>query len=96
MAYKRLQTIGRYEGVSTDTKPTDSSVKEGSQLHELDTGKRFLMIDGNWREDTSGPISESVFNIAHSVARRIAEDDSPEKKFEFYPDSGHYNFIERR
>jgi len=46
--------------------------------------------------DISGPISEPVFNAAHSVARRIAEDDSPEKKFEFYPDSGHYNFIERR
>ena len=95
MAYKRIQTIGRYEGMSTDIKPTDD-IKEGSQLHEIDTGKRFILMDGNWQEEVSGPISELVFNAAHSVARRIAEDDSPEKKFEFYPDSGHYNFIERR
>jgi len=95
MAYKRIQTIGRYEGVSTDTKPTDD-IKEGSQLHELDTGKRFLMIDGNWREDTSGPISENVYNLAQSASRRIAESEEAQNKFEFYPDSGHYNFIERR
>ena len=95
MAYKRILTIGRYEGVSTDTKPT-TNIKEGSQLHEIDTGKRFIRMDGNWKEDVSGPISEAAFNIAHAVARRMAEDDSPEKKFEFFPDSGHYNFIERR
>ena len=95
MAYKRIQTIGRYEGVSTDTKPT-TDIKEGSKLHELDTGKRFVWSNDNWKEDVSGPISEATFNGTHSAARRIAEDDSPGNKVEFYPDSGHYNFIERR
>ena len=52
MAYKRIQTIGRYEGVSTDIKPT-TDIKEGSQLSELDTGRKFTMMDGAWKEDMS-------------------------------------------
>lgn len=95
MAYTRIQTIGRYEGVSTDTKPTDN-IKEGSQLHELDTGKRFIMVDGNWKEDTSGPISESVFNTAQSTLRRLEETEAVASNYDIGLDTGHYNFIENR
>lgn len=95
MSYKRIQTIGRYEGLSTDTKPTDD-IKEGSWLHELDTGKRFIMMDGNWEEDISGPISETVFNAAQSALRRLEETEAVASNYDIGLDRGHYNFIENR
>lgn len=95
MAFALITTINRYEGVSTDTKPT-TNIKEGSQLHELDTGKHFLMMDGNWKEDVSGPISENVFNTAQAASRRLEEAEATASNFDIGLDGGYYNFIENR
>ena len=72
MAYKRIQTIGRYEGVSTDAKPT-ANIKEGSQLSELDTGRRFTMMDGAWKEDMAEPLSIGNAIQLNNKLRRLAE-----------------------
>ena len=93
MAIALITTINRYEGVSTDAKPMDA-VTEGSQLHELDTGKRFIMMDGNWKEDISGPVSDTAFNTVQATSRRLTEDQINVDSFDL--DRGHYNFIENR
>lgn len=95
MAYKRIRTIGRYEGVSTDIKPT-TGINDGSQLKELDTGKKFVWANGNWEKDTSGPISENVFNAAQSALRRLEETEAVASNYDIGLDRGHYNFIENR
>lgn len=42
-----------YTGLASDTKP---AVRNGSKLIELDTGKIFLMLGGDWLQ--VGTISE--------------------------------------
>ena len=95
MAISLITTINRYEGLSTNIKPT-TDIREGSQLHELDTGKRFIWSDDNWVEDVRGPISESTFNASQSALRRLEEAEAVASNYDIGLDSGHYNFIENR
>lgn len=39
----------RYQGVSSDIKPSD--VADGTIFHVIDTGKVYLFHDGMWVED---------------------------------------------
>ena len=93
MSYKRIQTIGRYEGMSTDTKPT-TGIKEGSWLRELDTGRRFKMTNGAWIEDLSETISTFNYGVTEAASRRLTEDQLNEDQFNL--GRGYYNFIENR
>ena len=93
MAVKLVTTIQRWEGRSGDVKST-TSVKEGSQFHEVDTGKKFIYQNGNWIEDISGPINNATFNASHSALRQTVED--VKSKIDFFPDRGSHNFIENR
>lgn len=72
MAYKRIGTIGRYEGVSMDIKPTDD-IKEGSWLHELDTGRRFKMTSGVWVEDFAESLTTGRAIQLNNELRGLAE-----------------------
>ena len=96
MAFALITVINRYEGISTDTKPTDD-IKEGSQLHELDTGRRFIWANSRWKEDTSGPISIDENAEKQNVLRRFAEKEfilsnmNPDE-----PEAAHHNLTEIR
>ena len=47
MAIKKITTISRYIGLSTDTKPTSAPV--GSTFYEHDTKATYVTYDGtNW------------------------------------------------
>jgi hypothetical protein len=50
MAEKKIATIKRWQGLSTDPKPSDD-VPEGSTFHAVDTGAQFVYYDGTWEED---------------------------------------------
>ncbi len=53
MAVQLITAIQNYQGLSSDTKPTDCPV--GSKFYETDTGERFIYLgtsDG-WIEDLS-------------------------------------------
>lgn len=39
----------RWICVAADTKPETAT--EGSEVHEIDTGKKFVFHDGSWLED---------------------------------------------
>jgi len=43
-------TIQRWNGLSTDDKPS-TDVKEGSTFHAVDTGAKFIFHNGMWEED---------------------------------------------
>lgn len=96
MTVKLIATIQRWECLSTDDKPYED-VKEGSTVHELDTGKRFVWSNSRWKEDISGPISINENAEKQNALRRIAEKESiinrmnPEES-----DAGHYNLTEIR
>lgn len=48
----RLETvIKRFNGLSSDDKPTD--VPEGSTFHAIDTGEKFIFHDDLWEDDLS-------------------------------------------
>lgn len=50
MAVKMVSTIKRWQGLSTDTKPS-SDVPEGSTYHAVDTGEEYVYFDGTWERD---------------------------------------------
>jgi len=51
MAIKLEATIKRYNGISSDEKP--ESPPEGSTLHFIDTGEKFIYHNGMWEDDLS-------------------------------------------
>ena len=50
MAVKLMTTIYRWNGISSDAKPS-SGVTEGSTLHYVDTGEEFIYHNGMWEDD---------------------------------------------
>ena len=50
MAEKLIATIKRWQGLSTDDRPS-SDVPEGSTYHAVDTGAQYVYYDGTWEED---------------------------------------------
>jgi len=50
MAYKLMTTIQRWNGISSDAKPS-SGVSEGSTFHCIDTGEEFIYHNGMWEDD---------------------------------------------
>lgn len=50
MAVKMIITIKRWQGLSTDTKPS-SDVPEGATYHAIDTGDEYVYYDGTWELD---------------------------------------------
>jgi hypothetical protein len=42
-------TIQRWNGASTDEKPSDA--KEGSTFHAVDTGEEFIFHNDGWERD---------------------------------------------
>lgn len=49
MAVKLLRVSQRWNGLSSDIKPTDAP--EGSTFHIIDTGEVYLFHDGMWEID---------------------------------------------
>jgi len=49
MAVSLITTIQRFQGLSTDTKPT--APPEGSTFHAVDTGEQYIYYDGTWEQD---------------------------------------------
>src|SRR5262245_23289132 len=49
MAVELIKLPQRFQGLSTDAKPTDSTIQNGAQFLELDTGNTF-------QYDTTGPL----------------------------------------
>ena len=50
MATKKVATVQRWQGLSTDAKPS-TDVPEGSTFHAVDTGAQYVYYDGTWEED---------------------------------------------
>ena len=50
MAIKLMTTISRWNGASSDIKPS-SGVQEGSTFHAVDTGEEYIYHNGMWVED---------------------------------------------
>ncbi len=49
MAVNKQGVIGRYSGLSTDTKPTGATVLKGSTFYEYDTNDTYFTPDNtNW------------------------------------------------
>ena len=71
MAIKLITTIQRWQGLSTDSKPTASS--EGSIFDELDTGRVFKWVDNVWIEDFSEPLTTGKAHEYNNESRRIME-----------------------
>ena len=94
MTVSLVATIQRWEGLSTDDKPS-TDVKEGSTFHELDTGRRLVWNNSLWTEDLTEPVSTFKFNEKQNELRRLAElqliKSDPQSKLD-----GYYNFIEVR
>ena len=49
MAIKKIATIQRFQGLSTDAMPDNPP--EGSTLHIIDTGEQYIFYDGGWEQD---------------------------------------------
>jgi len=95
MTVRLETTIQRWIGVSSDHKPI-TGIKEGSTFHESDTGEKFIWVNSDWVEDTSGPISDKTFNAAQDNIRRLAEHQYLASGLNIESDAGHYNFRENR
>ena len=50
MAIKLETVIHRWNGISSDIKPS-SGVSEGSTFHYIDTGEGFIYHNGMWEDD---------------------------------------------
>jgi hypothetical protein len=50
MAIKLQTTIHRWNGISSDVKPS-SGVQEGSTFHYVDTGEEYVYHNGMWEDD---------------------------------------------
>ena len=44
--------IQRFNMISSDTRPTED-VPEGSKVHYIDTGEKYIYHDGAWEQDRS-------------------------------------------
>lgn len=44
-------TIQRWNGLSTDDKPSSPEPAEGSTFHAVDTGDTFIFHNGMWEQD---------------------------------------------
>ena len=93
MTIALVGTIQRWEGLSTDAKPTEA--KAGSTFRETDTGRKFVWRNGGWIEDLSEPASAHAFAEKQADLRRLAESESIKPGSNITLD-GHYNFIEIR
>jgi len=51
MTIKLETNIQRFNGVSSDAKPT--APPEGSTFHVIDTGEKYIFHDGTWEDDLS-------------------------------------------
>lgn len=49
MTVTLVATIQRFQGLSTDAKPTDPP--EGSTFHSVDTGEQWVFYNGMWELD---------------------------------------------
>jgi len=52
MAVIRETIIKKWNCVSSDTRPTED-VTEGSKVHYIDTGEKYIYHDGTWEPDRS-------------------------------------------
>lgn len=95
MTISLITTIQRWEGLSTDDKPT-TDVKGGSTFYELDTGKKFVWNRVSWKEDLTEPASSFKFSEKQDNLRRLVESIAVGNNLKLYDDNGHYNFIENR
>lgn len=94
MTVSLVTTIQRWEGLSTDTKPS-SDVREGSTFHEIDTGQKFIYQVNDWVKDNSGPVSTLDFMGVEAAKRRLMEAQliKPDPTVD---EDGRYNFVEYR
>ncbi len=92
MTVRLINTIQRWEGKSTDNKPT-SGVSEGSTFKELNTGKKFVYHNSDWEKDPTEPVSTIDYSITEATGRRLVEDQTLKSEFN---NDGHYGFIENR
>lgn len=53
MAITLIATIKSYQCLSSDDKPTPSEQPEGSKLHVINTGEKYIIHDGAWVPDLS-------------------------------------------
>ena len=72
MTVKMVATINRWEGLSTDDKPS-SGVRVGSTFKEVDTGKKFIYHNADWKEDISEPLSTARAIELNAELRRLVE-----------------------
>lgn len=49
MAVSLIATIQRFQGLSSDDKPT--TPPEGSTYHVIDTGEQYIFFNGSWEPD---------------------------------------------
>lgn len=50
MALGFVATIKRWQGLSSDAKPS-TDVPEGSTFHVIDLGEEYIYVDGTWERD---------------------------------------------
>jgi hypothetical protein len=43
----------KYNGLSSDEKPTPEHRPEGSTFHAIDTGEKYIVHNGMWERDLS-------------------------------------------
>ena len=52
MAIKLVKIINRWNGISSDIKPSSAiGATEGSTFHYIDTGEEFIYHNGMWEDD---------------------------------------------
>jgi len=51
MTVRKIAAIKKWQGLSTDTKPTLTDADSGSTFYELNTGEAFIWSGSEWVED---------------------------------------------
>ena len=74
MAEKKIATIKRWQGLSTDTPPA-VDVPEGSTFHVTDTGVQLVYYDGDWVEDIRSAYSSGSTVVYTAVITGAASND---------------------
>jgi len=72
MAVQLITRIYRWNGLSTDEKPS-SGVPVGSTFHEIDTGNKFIYQTNGWVVDNGGPLSTAKAVEMNAELRRLME-----------------------
>jgi len=72
MTVRLVTTIQRWEGLSTDVKPT-GDIREGSRFLETDTGILSVYQNDNWTRDWSVPVSTRDYIDTSADNRRLIE-----------------------